>query len=186
MVQTATNTALELTQQWLEEVVVGMNLCPFAKPVLKDNSIHYAVTAQSDWSELSTFFLEELTRIAAVEEQQISTSLLIIPQGLQDFYDYLDFVSDCEDLIKKADLTDQFQLASFHPRYIFAQVDPDDVSHWTNRSPFPIVHIIREQQMSRVLEKHPNPDSIAQRNIALFQEMGKDALIARFPHFKQQ
>jgi len=185
MLETEQKKALELTQHWLEQVVVGMNLCPFAKPVLKNNSIHYAVTDQSEWQSLSQFFLQELTRIAQADEQQISTSLLIIPQGLSDFYDYLDFVSDCEDLIRKAGLTDQFQLASFHPQYIFAQVDPEDVSHWTNRSPYPIVHIIREEQMSTVLEKHPNPDSIAQRNIALFQDMGKDALIERFPHFKQ-
>lgn len=175
---------LELSQQWVEKVVVGMNLCPFAKPVIKAKSLRYAITQASALPDLQTYFLQELTHITTVDEEQVATTLVIFPLALADFYDYLDFVALCEQLVTKAGLDGEFQLASFHPNYLFAGVCENDVSHWSNRSPYPMLHIIREAQMSRVLANHPNPDSIPERNIELLRSLGRDGLIERFPEFK--
>lgn len=173
-----TEQQLAKSQRWVEKVVVGLNLCPFAKPVLKENSLRYSICEDTSEQQLATFFLTELDLISASSEADIATTLIVIPDALSDFYDYLDFVALCEDLLKKSGLQDEFQLASFHPQYIFSGVDENDASHYTNRSPYPMIHIIREAQMSRVLANHPNPERIPERNIALLQEMGKEAVIA--------
>jgi len=180
------NTAqqqLTLTQQWLETIVVGMNLCPFAKPVVKAQSLRYALTQTSDSEQLLRFFLAELEKIAQASEQQIATTLVIMPSAVADFYDYLDLLAQCQGLLESAQLAGEFQLASFHPGYLFAGVDIDDMSHWTNRSPYPMLHIIRQGQMSRLLAGYPNPESIPQRNIQLLRELGRAELIQRFPPF---
>ncbi|MEH6446428.1 MAG: DUF1415 domain-containing protein [Oceanospirillaceae bacterium] len=168
---------LESSQQWVEKIVVGLNLCPFAKPVIKANGLRYALTQSVVRDELIAFFLAELELISNANELTIATSLVIYPNALGDFYDYLDFVAQCEELLAQAGLNAEFQIASFHPDYQFAGVSEDDVSHWTNRSPFPMLHLIREAQMSRVLANHPNPDSIPERNIELLREMGKKAIL---------
>lgn len=168
----------QASQRWVEKVVVGLNLCPFAKPVLKANSLRYAMCADKTQQQLAAFFLTELDLIAQSDEADIATTLVVIPNALADFYDYLDFLALCEELLAKSGLQSEFQLASFHPKYIFAGVDEQDVSHYTNRSPYPMLHIIREAQMSRVLANHPDPDKIPERNIQLLREMGKNALRA--------
>lgn len=168
---------LELSKQWVEKVVVGLNLCPFAKPVIKANGLRYALTQSVADDALIAFFLAELELISNADEVTIATSLVIYPNALGDFYDYLDFLAQCEELLVRAGLSGEFQVASFHPDYLFAGVGEEDVSHWTNRSPFPMLHIIREAQMSRVLANHPNPDSIPERNIELLREMGKEAIL---------
>lgn len=183
MVKNTAQQQLTLTQQWLETIVVGMNLCPFAKPVIKAQSLRYALTTESDNEQLLHFFLAELEKIQQASEQQIATTLVIMPNAVADFYDYLDLLAQCEELLEGAHLADEFQLASFHPGYLFAGVDADDMSHWTNRSPYPILHIIRQGQMSRLLANYPNPESIPKRNIALLRDMGKSELIKRFPPF---
>jgi hypothetical protein len=173
----STEQQLEKSQRWVEKVVVGLNLCPFAKPVLKANSLRYALSSECTPEQLAKFFLIELDIISQADEAVIATTLVVMPEGLTDFYDYLDFLADCEDLLQKSGLQSEFQLASFHPDYIFAGVDEDDASHLTNRSPYPMLHIIREAQMSRVLANHPNPEKIPERNIQLLREMGKTAVL---------
>lgn len=175
---------LELSRQWVEKVVVGMNLCPFAKPILIADSLSYALTQAEELADLETFFLEQLMHITASVEAKIATTLVIFPKALANFYQYLDFVARCEELVEQAGLAEQFQLASFHPNYVFADVQEEDLSHWTNRSPFPMLHIIREAQISRVLANHPNPQSIPERNIEFLRELGKEELVKRFPPFK--
>ena len=174
----STEQQLEKSQRWVEKVVVGLNLCPFAKPVLKANSLRYALTSEESQEQLAKFFLSELDTISQADEADIATTLVLMPKGLTDFYDYLDFLAMCEDLLKQSGLQAEFQLASFHPNYIFAGVDEDDASHFTNRSPYPMLHIIREAQMSRVLANHPNPENIPERNIQLLRDMGKAAVLA--------
>ena len=173
--------ALALTHQWLETMVVGLNLCPFARPVLVEDTLHYAVCEDSEFEQLAAFFLEQLELIQLAGETEIATSLLVMPNGVADFYDYLDLVAECEYLLKRAGLSGRFQLASFHPGYLFDGVDADDVSHWSNRSPYPMLHIIREDQISRVLANFGDPELIPERNIALLRKLGKEGLIERFP-----
>jgi len=174
-----------LTRQWVETMVVGLNLCPFAAPVVKKDTLRYAVTEGQSEEDLAHAFLSELEKIQKANEVDIATSLVIMPKALADFYDYLDMLAVFENLLKASGLEGTFQLASFHPNYQFAGVAAEDLSHWTNRSPFPMVHIIREGQMERVLAHYADPDAIPERNINLLRELGREELIKRFPPFAE-
>ncbi|UTW10848.1 DUF1415 domain-containing protein [Marinobacterium rhizophilum] len=172
-----------LTRRWVEVMVVGENLCPFAASVLKRDQIRFAVSQAQDGAGVARDFLAELALIQQTPEDDIATTLLIVPAALGDFYDYLDALAQCEELITDAGLEGVFQLASFHPNYRFGGVPPDDISHWTNRSPYPMFHLLREGQMSRVLAHYPDPDAIPERNIEHLRALGREGLIARFPPF---
>lgn len=176
---------ISFSRQWVELIVVGLNLCPFASPVVRHNTLRYAVSESSELEGLTCDFLNELNMIQQADEKEIATSLLIMPRAVSDFYDYLDVLAHFEKLLAKAGLSGIFQLASFHPAYLFAGVETDDLSHWTNRSPFPMIHIIREDQMSRVLMHYDNPEEIPERNIKRLRELGREGLIKRFPPFSE-
>lgn len=173
----------QITRQWVETMVVGLNLCPFAAPVVKDESLRYRVSGAQETEALVAEFLSELELILAADEADIATTLFVVPAGLESFDDYLDTLALFEDLLEQAGLAGIFQLASFHPEYLFDGVPEEDMSHWTNRSPWPAFHIIREAQMSRALQHYKNPEQIPERNIQLLQELGRDGLIERFPPF---
>lgn len=176
---------LALTRQWVETMVVGLNLCPFAAPVVRQQTLRYQVCHQVDEEGVAAEFLAELGVIQQASEQEIATSLFIMPRAVPDFYDYLDLLALLESLLQQAGLVGTFQLASFHPGYRFAGVDPQDISHWTNRSPFPMVHFIREAQMDRVLQHFADPEAIPERNIKQLRALGREQLIARFPPFAE-
>jgi len=176
-------TATELTRSWVETMVVGLNLCPFAAPVVKDESLRYAVSLAETEDALVADFLSEIERVQQAAEEDVATTLLIAPVMLQDFYDYLDMLALFEDLLLEAGLDGVLQLASFHPQYLFGGVDADDISHWTNRSPYPTFHIIREAQMSRALTHYKDPEEIPERNMRLLRKLGREGLIERFPPF---
>lgn len=171
----------QISRQWVETMVVGLNLCPFAAPVVKDNSLRYSVIEESDTEKQAALFLAEVDRLLNADEQDIATTLFIVPRGLEDFYDYLDQLAYFEELLEQAGLSGILQLASFHPQYLFGGVDEQDLSHWTNRSPWPTFHIIREAQMSRALANYKDPEQIPERNMALLRKLGREGLIKRFP-----
>lgn len=173
----------QLTREWVESMVVGLNLCPFAAPVVKDNSLRYAVTEACEGEALVADFLAEVEMIQAADEQTIATTLFIVSSGLEDFYVYLDYLHLFEELLQQAGLEGVFQLASFHPGYLFAGVPEADLSHWSNRSPWPTFHIIREAEMSRALMHYSHPEQIPERNIERLRSLGREALIKRFPPF---
>jgi len=173
----------QITRQWVETMVVGLNLCPFAAPVVRDNSLRYAVTQAQESESLVAAFLAEIELILAADEKDISTTLFIVPAGLEDFYDYLDYLRLFEELLQEAGLEGVLQLASFHPGYLFAGVPEDDLSHWSNRSPWPAFHIIREAEMGRALTHYANPEQIPERNIQRLRELGRAGLIELFPPF---
>ncbi|MEH6576178.1 MAG: DUF1415 domain-containing protein [Amphritea sp.] len=170
-----------LTQEWVETIVVGLNLCPFAAPVVKDGSLRYAVSEAMDAEALVKDFLSEVELIQQAEEEDVATTLFIVPRMLEDFYDYLDMLALFEELLQDAGLNGVLQLASFHPGYLFGGVPAEDISHWTNRSPYPAFHIIREAQMSRALASFKYPEEIPERNIQLLRSLGREGLIERFP-----
>jgi hypothetical protein len=173
--------AEQLTREWVDTMVVGLNLCPFAAPVVRQNSLHFAVSDATEMVDAVQFFTAELERIADADPKEIATSLLIFPYTVADFYEYLMLLDECQWLLGRGGYEGTFQLASFHPGYLFDGPDPDDLSHWTNRSPFPTIHIIREDQMAAVLKHVEDPDAIPERNIELMESLGKEGLIARFP-----
>ena len=162
------------TRSWVETIVVGLNLCPFAKRELVRERIRFSVanatTAEGILSELAG----ELERITADED--IGTTLLILPRGLADFGDYLDLLEAANTMLAAKELEGDIQIASFHPDYQFAGTTADDVSNYTNRSPFPILHLLREDDITWATENHPDIDGIPERNIRLMQELGMEHL----------
>jgi len=181
---TLTNTAEALTRRWVDTMVVGLNLCPFAAPVVRQDTLRYAVVESDDSTAVCEAFMDELLTINEAGERDIATTLVIFPNAVADFYEYLGLLDECQRLLNQAELEGVFQLASFHPGYLFAGPPADDLSHWTNRSPYPMIHIIREGQMEQVLKHIDDPDAIPERNIALLEALGREKLIELFPPFK--
>lgn len=173
--------AQALTRAWVEQMVVGLNLCPFAGPVVRAGTIRYRVSRARDEDGLLRDFLQELSDLVATPETELSTTLLITPWLLAEFDDFLDLVADAEALLEQAGVEDLFQIASFHPGYLFAGVPAEDISHWTNRAPYPTLHLIRQDEMSRALAHYRDPQQIPERNIARLRQLGRAGLLAQFP-----
>ena len=162
-------------------MVVGLNLCPFSHPVVAKGQVHYAVATGTDDGHLKQFFVTQLQYLLAKDEQQVATSLLMFPQGLHDFDEFLDVLAWFEDLLEQVELDQHIQLASFHPHYQFHGVPAGDLSHFTNRAPYPTIHLIRQAQMSKVLERIEDPQQIYMDNIACLEELGRDRVEAMCP-----
>jgi len=166
--------------RWLHEFVVGLNLCPFARPLLGAPNLRIAVCEATDSAALWRAFLGELDLLLHSTEQDIATTLLAFPNALQEFEDYLDLLDDAQDLLARSGLEGVVQLASFHPRYLFAGEAPDAASHYSNRAPYPIIHLLREAMLSRVLMDGADPDSIPDNNIATLTALGVEELQRRW------
>jgi hypothetical protein len=161
-------------QTWVELFVVDMNLCPFAKRVLTDNQVRFSVTDALTEEQLLTALQVELEVLN--NDPSIETTLLIHPGVLQDFYDYNQFLDSADQLLLQMKLEGVYQVASFHPDYQFDGTGPDDVENYTNRSPYPVVHLIREASLELALDEFPDADQIPARNIALMKSLGRDRL----------
>ena len=165
------------TRQWLETIVVGLNLCPFAAPVLKADGVHIDVCEAKDDQAIISAVLEQLDQLQQTDESTMATSLLVFSNGLREFDQYWSLVEVASELLQQVGLEGVIQIASFHPDYCFEGVPEDDVSHYTNRSPYPMLHFIREAQLSRALANYPEPELIPDNNIRKLQAMGKPALL---------
>lgn len=153
------------TRAWLDSFVVGLNLCPFARPVIAADGLRLTVCESGRLEDIAAMYLQELNLICQSPESEIATSLLVVPAGLEDFEAYLDFVDNANHLLEDQNLDGTIQLASFHPQYQFDGESPGASSHFTNRSPYPMIHFLREDMMARLLQDFPNPEQIPQRNI---------------------
>jgi len=170
---------------WLEAFVVGLNLCPFARPFVSEdplsaNRLRISICRDTGWDALRLAFLQELDTLQSSTEQEIATTLLVFPQALQSFEEYLDFLADAQELLILAGLEGLVQLASFHPDYEFDGEKPNAASHFSNRAPYPIIHILREDMMERVLRDFPNPENIPGDNIKTLEDIGAEELRARW------
>lgn len=165
---------INTVQRWVETFVVGLNVCPFAKREVVKNRVRYCVS-QANTPELLTADLErELSRIK--EDDAIETSLLIHPGVLQDFYDYNDYLHTANTLVGNMGLDGVFQVASFHPNYQFADTEAADAENYTNRSPYPILHLLREKSLTVAIDVYPDADDIPKNNIKLMNELGGEYL----------
>ena len=164
---------IKITRQWLDQMVVGLNLCPFSHSVIAQDQVYYAICDGTDDPQLKQFYVMELQRLLDADENSIATSLLMFSQGLQVFDDYLDVLDWFQQLLEQADLTDHIQLASFHPQYQFEGVDADDLSHFTNRAPYPTIHLIRQAQMTKALAQVADPEKIYTDNIETLNKLGR-------------
>jgi hypothetical protein len=162
------------TQRWLERAVIGLNLCPFAKAVHVKGLVHFTVSASDDPSGVLRDFAVELDALAAIDAQVRDTTLVIVPHALDDFLEFNEILGRAERLIRKRGLEGEIQLASFHPQYRFEDVEEDDITNFTNRSPYPILHLLREESIARAVEAFPDPSSIYSANMELLRRIGLD------------
>lgn len=162
----------QVTEQWVREVVVGLNLCPFAAEPLKLGRIRYAVCGETAPDDIFRSLLLEMEALINRPEAAVETSLFIVPQGLESFDDFLEILYSADEAIPEAGLDGVLQLASFHPDYRFEGATRDDPANYTNRSPFPMFHLIREESLERALSSYPNPELIPQRNIETLRSLG--------------
>ncbi len=166
-----TRDPIAVTRRWVEEFVAGLGLCPFAAPVLE--SLRIVATPATELGGLLRAFEAELSLLL---ESDVSTTLLVTPEMLADFEDYLDAFTVLEAGLAEAGLEGVFQVASFHPDYRFADVEADDVSNFSNRSPYPLFHLIRETDITAAIESHPDPEGIPRRNVERLRELGRRGL----------
>ncbi len=158
------------TQQWLQQVIIDLNFCPFAKKEFVNQSIYYHLSEKEQVKSALIELLEQCHYLQANPE--IETTLLIYGQGFRDFNRFLDLVDYANDLLVEHQFEGIFQIATFHPEYCFADADYDEASNYTNRSPYPTLHLLREQSMEKVLSIYKNPEDIPENNIALANQKG--------------
>ncbi|QLE79351.1 DUF1415 domain-containing protein [Francisella sp. Scap27] len=162
------------TKNWVEKIVVGMNLCPFAKREVVKDRVRYTVSEVTAQDQLLMDLKAELELL--YNNINIETTLLIHPNILHDFYNYNDFLELADNLLIDMELDGVFQIASFHPNYQFADTEFDDAENYTNRSPYQMLHLIREASLEKAVTNYPDPDNIPERNINLMNELGTDKM----------
>ena len=168
------------TQQWLERAVIGLNLCPFAKAVHVKRQIRYAVSTSQTPDDLLAELAVELQHLNEADPAQIDTTLLIVPQMLSDFLDFHFFLEEAEVLLKRSGLVGVIQIASFHPRFECAGSAPDDIANYSNRSPYPTLHLLREASIDRAVAAFPDAADIYERNIETLEQLGHTGWQALF------
>jgi len=160
------------TREWIEKAVIGLNLCPFAKAVYVKNQVRYVVSRAPHLDGLLEDLDRELDFLAAADPDEIDTTLLIHPTLLPDFLDFNDFLQLAEAAVDEHGLEGVIQLASFHPQFQFADTAPDDIGNYTNRAPFPTLHLLREASIERAVAAFPEAETIYLRNIETLKALG--------------
>ncbi len=166
-------TIIALSQGWLEEAVIGLNLCPFANAVHKRGQIAWKVSPARTPEALLEDLGQALQSLLDTPAASTDTSLLIHPWVLQDFLDFNDFLSVADDLLEDSGLAGVIQIASFHPDYRFGGVDADDITNHTNRSPFPMLHLLREASLDKAIAAMPDSEEIVERNLETLRKLGE-------------
>ncbi|MQR02534.1 DUF1415 domain-containing protein [Glaciimonas soli] len=162
------------TKIWLERAVIGLNLCPFAKAVHIKNQIRYVVSKAKNADTLYADLMSELKFLQASDAALVDTTLLIHPWALNDFLDYNDFLDQADEAVEECALEGEIQVASFHPDYQFSETEIDDITNFTNRSPYPTLHLLREASISRAVEAFPEAEMIFEKNIETMEKLGHD------------
>ncbi len=160
------------TQRWLERAVIGLNLCPFAKAEHVHGRIRYVVSDAKSDDQLLSLLEQEIAYLITTEPARTETTLLIHPYVLGDFLDYNDFLTQADEALERADPDAHVQIASFHPHYQFAGTARDDIDNYTNRSPYPMLHLLREDSVERAVAAFPDASQIYERNIATLRQLG--------------
>jgi len=160
------------TRHWLTRAVIGLNLCPFAKAVHVKGQIRYAVSEATDLERVLEDLESELRLLEAADPDAIDTTLLIIPHALADFVDYNDCLFFADRLLKQLRMEGTVQIASFHPQYQFEGSEPDDIENYTNRAPYPILHLLREASIARAVAAFPDAAEIYERNQQVLRRIG--------------
>ncbi len=170
--QATAATVIAETRDWIEKAVIGLNLCPFAKTVYVNDRIRYCVSEAQSEDALLADLSRELRALHGADPQTCETALLIHPRALTDFLEYNDFLGAAEATVEALGLTGELQIASFHPRYQFAGSGPDDIENYTNRSPYPMLHLLRESSVERAAAATPDVAAIPARNMETLRRLG--------------
>jgi len=163
---------LAQTRRWLEKAVIGLNLCPFAKAVYVKNQVRLVVSQARHADDLLEELDRELDLLVATPAEEIDTTLLIHPTLFEDFLDFNDFLEIAEGVVDEHGLEGVVQLASFHPRFQFEGTELDDIGNYTNRAPFSILHLLREESVERAVEAFPEAEAIFDENIKTMEQLG--------------
>ncbi len=169
------------TQQWLERAVIGLNLCPFAKAAYVKNRVRFTVSAATSDEALLDDLILALQELHAADPAECETTLLIHPQALADFLDYNDFLDAADAALEALGLAGVIQVASFHPQYQFAGSEADDIENFTNRAPYPLLHLLREDSIEQAVDRYPDVDDIPARNIETLKKLGAAGWAALAP-----
>jgi hypothetical protein len=169
-----TDEIIVATRRWLERSVIGLNLCPFAESVYRGDRVRFRVSEQRSASALLEELRSELAGLQAADPQYCETALLIHPWVLADFIEYNDFLEVCDAAIAELGLEGELQVASFHPQYQFAGTQSEDIENYTNRSPYPMLHLLREASIERAIAAVPDTDEIYRRNIRTLRTLGHE------------
>ena len=165
-------TVVADVRHWLEQAVIGLNLCPFAKATYTKELVHYAVAGALTEDDALQAVHDELVALAERPMDERETTLLMFPAMFDDFLYFNDFAGAAEDILADLGLEGELQIASFHPRYQFLDTEPDDISNATNWAPYPTLHLLREDSIDRAVEAYPDPDAIVERNYATLRQLG--------------
>ena len=166
------------TRAWVERVVIGLKLCPFAPAPALKGTIRYATSEATTPEALLEDLAVEMRRLVASSPEELETTVLVHPQVLQDFEDYNDFLAVADGLLKALGLEGELQIASFHPQYRFAGAGADDIGNATNRSPYPTLHLLREESIARAVDSFGDTSAISASNIATLKALGHEGLEA--------
>lgn len=174
MTESEKKEILDNTRHWLERAVIGLNLCPFAKAVHIRRQVRYAVSTATSAEHLYRDLLDELQHLHFTPAEETETTLLIHPYVLGEFLDYNDFLDAADSALEELELDGEIQIASFHPAYQFAGTEVDDASNYTNRAPYPILHLLRETSIERAVQAVPDTERIYERNIEVMRRLGRE------------
>jgi len=162
------------TEHWLEKAVIGLNLCPFAKAVHVKKQVRFVVSSATTPEALLEQLMDELQLLSDTPADEIDTTLLIHPFVLTDFLDYNEFLDVADAAVEDMQLDGELQVASFHPQYQFAETDINDIGNYTNRAPYPILHLLREESIERAVEAFPEASEIFEKNIETMEKLGHE------------
>jgi len=165
--------SIEDTRRWVERAVIGLNLCPFAKAVHVKGQVHYAVTQAADFAPALEALEQEAADLLARPDSERDTTLLVLPRGFEDFLLFHQLVTEAERLLVRRGHEGALQLASFHPRFVFAGAEEDDPANWTNRAPWPTLQLLREASVERGVAAIPDPEAIYGANIETLRRLGR-------------
>ncbi len=169
-------TIIARTRCWVERAVVALNLCPFARKPVEAGQVRYVVSEARDEETLLADVQRELELLRDSDPQQLETTVLIHPWVLNDFYDYNDFLAVVDVLLDHSGYHGVFQVASLHPDYQFAGTEPEDAENYTNRSPYPVLHLLREELLEKAILSYARPDKIPERNIRTMEKLGAEKM----------
>jgi len=174
------------SRRWVEQIVIGLNLCPFAAKPHKLGRVRYVLENSGELQQLNDRLLYEAHHLLATSPKTVETTLIIHPKLLTDFQDYLDYLWAAEQLLLQHQMEGVLQIASFHPDYQFAGTDAEAASNYTNRSPYPMLHLLREESIEKALKEYDSPEDIPKQNIARMEGLGVEAITKMLQNLKEE